>query len=277
MKISIITIGLNNKNGYEATLASIAKQSYEQYELIIVDGGSTDGSLETIRRFSKHISILISEKDKGIFNAMNKGISKASGEFCLFLNSGDTFHNADVLQQCVNRLSDADFYSGHLQRFNKKKHWVNHAPRQITAAFLAQKALSHPSTFIRTQILKERPYNENLKIVADWEEMVYELLLNGRSYQQLDLIISDFNVEGISSSSKHQCLQAQERAQVLSAFFTAPVRQALIGSCKFDRRILYALTKEDKWKRDLKILRNVLKCMPKDLFRHCFNFLNKSQ
>lgn len=269
MKISIITIGLNNKNEYEKTLSSIVAQTNNDYELIVVDGSSTDGSLDTIKSFSSHISHLISEKDSGIYNAMNKGIKKASGDYCLFLNSGDTFHDTNVLQRVHNELSDADFYSGHIQRFNAKKRWVNKAPKHITAYYLIQKALHHPATFIRTQLLKERPYDENYKIVADWEEMVYELLLRNRSYQQLDFIISDFNTEGISSNPNYKNLLAKERSQVLRELFTPRIVEALSGTNKFERRILYALSKENKWKRNIKILRNVLKAIPKD-FSHLF-------
>lgn len=270
MTVSIITIGLNNEYGYRMTLSSIIKQTCKDYELIVVDGGSTDGSLEIIQSFSSYISHLISEKDRGIYHAMNKGIKCASGKYCLFLNSGDTFHDADVLGRVCDNLSGADFYSGHLQRFNKRKCWINYSPKRVTAYFLAQKALYHPSTFIRTQLLKERPYNEELKIVADWEEMVYELLLRNRTYKQLDFIVSDFNTEGVSSNAGYQELQNKERSQVLHALFTPLVVDALLGASKFEQRILYALTKEKRWKRDLKMLRNLLKVIPVDFFHYIF-------
>ena len=228
MTVSIITIGLNNEYGYRMTLSSIIKQTCKDYELIVVDEGSTDGSLEIIQSFSSYISHLISEKDRGIYHAMNKGIKCASGKYCLFLNSGDTFHDADVLGRVCDNLSGADFYSGHLQRFNKRKCWINYSPKRVTAYFLAQKALYHPS------------------------------------------MVSDFNTEGVSSNAGYQELQNKERSQVLHALFTPLVVDALLGASKFEQRILYALTKEKKWKRDLKMLRNLLKVIPVDFFHYIF-------
>ena len=103
MKLSIITINLNNKNGLSETISSVIAQTFTDYEYIIIDGQSTDGSLEVIKQNANHINQWISENDHGIYNAMNKGLNLAKGEYCLFLNSGDSLYDSDVLQVLYRR------------------------------------------------------------------------------------------------------------------------------------------------------------------------------
>ena len=98
MKLSIITINYNNARGLERTIKSVICQTFTNYEYIIVDGGSTDGSLEVINKYADHISKWVSEPDEGIYNAMNKGTRMASGEYFNYMNSGDCFCDAHVLE-----------------------------------------------------------------------------------------------------------------------------------------------------------------------------------
>lgn len=99
MRISIITVNFNNKDGLERTIKSVISQKPELYEYIIIDGGSTDGSVDVIKKHSQHIHYWVSEKDNGIYHAMNKGIAVATGDYCNFLNSGDTYHDSYVLSR----------------------------------------------------------------------------------------------------------------------------------------------------------------------------------
>ena len=92
-KISVITINYNNKSGLEKTIQSVISQTYFELEYIIIDGGSSDGSIDVIKKYENKIDYWISEQDKGIYNAMNKGIAQAHGEYCNFMNSGDCFHD----------------------------------------------------------------------------------------------------------------------------------------------------------------------------------------
>ncbi len=91
MKLSIITVNLNNKDGLQKTIDSVISQTFKDFEWIVIDGGSTDGSKELIEKYSDYISYWVSEPDKGIYNAMNKGIKVAKGDYLEFLNSGDIF------------------------------------------------------------------------------------------------------------------------------------------------------------------------------------------
>ena len=113
-QISIITINYNNASGLEKTIRSVVEQTYNEYEYIIIDGASSDKSKEVIQEYQRYIDFWCSEKDSGIYNAMNKGIQKASGEYLLFLNSGDVLNNSAVLADIHGFLSGEDFVYGDL-------------------------------------------------------------------------------------------------------------------------------------------------------------------
>ena len=106
-KLSIITVNLNNREGLRKTAESVVSQTYKDYEWIVIDGGSTDGSKELIEQYAEHISYWVSEPDKGIYNAMNKGIRQAHGEYFLFLNSGDSLCDDDIVESfCVGNFKE---------------------------------------------------------------------------------------------------------------------------------------------------------------------------
>lgn len=265
-KVSIITIGRNNREGYARTLESVVTQTCHDYEWIVIDGASTDGSVELLRGHEAEITRLVSEPDTGIFNAMNKGIALARGEYCNFMNSGDAFHAPDVLERVVPRLQGKDFYVGHQVSPNgRPAYWP--APREVRAYALVNKCMSHQSSFIRTELLKARPYREDLRILSDWEEMVYELLVRNASYERLDFVVSDFDKTGISSDRRFAALYYEEWERVLADHFPPRIVESLTETSKFQRKVRYALEKENLAERDWKILRNVLKALPGDLWK----------
>ena len=109
-KLSIITVNLNNKAGLQKTIESVFSQTFTDYEYLVIDGGSEDGSKELIKKYENKFVYWVSEKDKGIFNAMNKGILKASGEYLLFLNSGDYFYDSAVLDDVFDKAASTDIH-----------------------------------------------------------------------------------------------------------------------------------------------------------------------
>ena len=119
MKFSIITINYNNVEGLRNTIKSVVNQTYTDYEFIIIDGGSTDGSVEVIKEYANIITYWVSEPDKGIYNAMNKGIEVANGEYLNFMNSGDCFYNNDVLQKVADYHLEKDMIVGHDYHYNE--------------------------------------------------------------------------------------------------------------------------------------------------------------
>ena len=215
MKLSIITINWNNREGLEKTLRSVADQTCQDFEYIVVDGGSTDGSAELLSNPEFRISKWVSEKDSGIYNAMNKGIRMASGEYLLFLNSGDLLHDTGVAAHVLPLLSGEDLITGKMLFSGQDRYAQAQAP--LTLLSLYQGFLSHPATFIRRQLLLDTPYDESLRIVSDWKFFLQAIVLQGCSYRIIDLPISEFDTNGISCSNRE--LRQQERDRVLRELF----------------------------------------------------------
>lgn len=227
--LSIITVCYNDKQGFERTLQSVQAQSCRSFEYIVIDGASTDGSTELLKEYAEVVDYGISEADTGIYNAMNKGIRRAHGEYCLFLNAGDTLFAEDTIEKALPHLNGADIISGHtLCVFDdgRTSTWraVNHATTQLMMIY----SLSHQATFIRTALLKERPYREDLRIVSDWEQMLYELIIRNRSYKQLDQYVCRFAQGGVSSGKPQQ--RDEERKKVLDAYFPKAVQRDIVHS-----------------------------------------------
>ncbi|MDY4568301.1 MAG: glycosyltransferase family 2 protein [Alloprevotella sp.] len=272
MKISVITINYNDRDGLAKTMESVLSQTARlgvDYEYIVVDGGSSDGSAEVMAQYADKLAYGVSEPDGGIFNAMNKGIKAASGDYLNFMNAGDYFAAPDVLERVVKKLDGKDFYIGHQQNLKPHAHLIK-APRRISACSLVVQPLPHQATFIRSVLLKARGYNEQFKVIADWEQMVVEFLVNNRTYEQLDFVVACFDTTGLSARAGHDGRYEEERQRMLRETFSPRIIEVLVGRSRFDAKVRYALDKPNLWQRDLKILRNLLKVMPRDLWHRLF-------
>lgn len=203
MKLSIITINFNDAQGLEKTIQSVINQTYKDFEYIIVDGASTDGSVDVIKKYSDRLTQWVSEPDTGIYNAMNKGTRMASGEYCLYLNSGDFLAGNDVLEKAFNHKFTEDIVSFGLILFNNKQSWLQLPPNDISLFTFTNGSLPHPSTLIKKEILDMvGGYIETYKIVSDWCFFIEALIVNQCSYKVYDLPLSKFNCYGISSTSE---------------------------------------------------------------------------
>ena len=221
MKISVITINLNNRSGLEQTVASVISQDFRQFEYIIIDGGSIDGSKEFIKMQDEKIDYFISEPDNGIYSAMNKGIQKATGDYCLFVNSGDVLYNSQVISDIAkyNLVDDIITGNAYVKSGHKKLQLVN-APENISFYTFFIHTLLHQATLIRTSLFKVvGNYNENLRIVADWEFFIKALFLHHSSYKSIDLTISVFDNSGISSRTENFHVSLREREDTLHRYF----------------------------------------------------------
>lgn len=214
MKLSIITINFNNRDGLRKTIESVVNQTWQEFEYIIIDGGSTDGSVEVIKEYADHIDYWVSEPDKGIYNAMNKGIDKATGEYCLFMNSGDWLYSNDILQTINNELCDIDIISGDMQYTTG---YTKLSPSTISFRFLYTNSLPHQSSFIRTELLKNNPYDEKYKVISDWIFFIKTLIIQEGSYKHVNVIISLFDTSGISETNLS--LNIKERKKYLCSKF----------------------------------------------------------
>lgn len=200
-RISIITINYNDVEGLNRTMRSVFSQSCNMFEFIVIDGGSSDGSKDCIEKNQNKIDYWVSEPDHGIYHAMNKGIKAATGEYLLFLNSGDELYDDSVIEKCLPHCEDKiTCLSGNIAFFdgNKERYTKDH-PEKMTFSFATSRIISHQATFIRKEaFLKYGMYNENNKIVSDSEFFFKIIALNGESYKSLDVKIAKFYFGGIS-------------------------------------------------------------------------------
>lgn len=221
-RLSIITINLNNRSGLEKTIRSVLYQTFRDYEFIIIDGGSVDGSTDVLNENEDRIDYWVSEKDNGIYHAMNKGIRHAKGDYCLFLNSGDWLVNNSVLQDCFKITFHEDFvYGTQLIESDEefKKDICLDLP-YITFFSMKKSHLPHQSMFIK-RILFETIgyYNEKNKIISDWEFLMKGLFVYGCSIKRIPVEICVYDTFGISSISDTIELQRKERRAFLENQF----------------------------------------------------------
>lgn len=217
-KVSIITISYNNRCGLQRTIESVLKQDYKDYEYIIIDGGSSDGSTELIKSFSDKITYWVSEPDKGVYNGMNKGIAVAEGEYLHFLNSGDIYFAGNVLSKIFSKEYNIPLlrtiqicdYGTHKDR------WENLGNRDVTLYDMYINTMLHQATFIRRDLfVKYGLYDESLKIVADWK-FFFKTILGGERTVFLEIESIIFEMDGISTNPTHGDLHLSERKLVLS-------------------------------------------------------------
>lgn len=199
IKISIITVNLNNKDGLKKTIESVINQTFfDNVEYIIIDGGSTDGSAELIEQYKDKLLYYVSEKDNGIYDAMNKGVEKANGEYCIFLNSGDRLYSNNVISEVLPQLNNDIVYGDLLINEKNVKKYVDILPKN----YFNYESLPHPASFIKTELLKKNKYNTDYKIISDWiffKEMIFE---HNKTYKHINTVVSNFNLGGVSSNLK---------------------------------------------------------------------------
>ena len=209
MKLSVITINYNNKEGLLRTAESILAQTWREFEWIIIDGGSTDGSKEIIENFTADSKSIItywcSEKDDGIYNAMNKGVMHANGEYCQLLNSGDSYYSPTSLEELMKSGLNADIVVGNTIFSNGELFIV---PEKVTLEYFIHASLRHPSSFTKRQLLLDN---------SDMKFFLTSIIIRGASYEKKDMVITRFELDGISSKMIE--LKKQERIDVLNSLF----------------------------------------------------------
>ena len=202
MKLSIITINLNNAQGLRKTIESVVSQTFTNFEYIVIDGNSTDGSVDIIKQYADKITYWISEPDTGIYNAMNKGILKAQGEYCLFLNSGDSLVDNSVLEKVFAIPFFEDIVYGNVNLIGENIRIAKKYPNEWTLRLFFDESLPHTASFIKRDLFFEIAlYNESYRIISDWEFFVLAIIIHQKSYKHLPVFVSDFALIGLSSTS----------------------------------------------------------------------------
>ena len=214
IKLSIITINYNNKAGLQKTIDSVITQTFKDFEWIIIDGDSTDGSKELIEQYSQHITYWVSEPDNGIYHAMNKGILFAQGEYLLFLNSGDWLIGTNIVEQAFPFMNNVDFVYGALQMVNKDGNiriW-DIPIDSVTGELFLNSTMPHPATFIKKEkLLQYGGYDESYKIAADWKFFMDAILFGNSSFKKMPFVVSVFSEDGISSTQVTQVKLERQR------------------------------------------------------------------
>jgi len=222
-KISIITVNYNDKNGLQKTINSVLSQTFQDFEFVIMDGGSTDGSADLIEKYKDRIDVAVSEKDSGVFNAMNKAIKMATGEFVIFMNGGDIFYNEKVLEEVIPILNaDADIYYGDNYKESPGSKRLKTYPERLDFSFFYTSSINHQSTFIRRSLFDRYfYYNESYKIASDWEFFVYTICHENVPYQYLKKTIAIYDFTGISSNPKSSEQFIKEKSLTFQKYFPA--------------------------------------------------------
>jgi len=206
--VTIVTVVFNDVNHIEDTILDVLHQSYNDIEYIVIDGGSTDGTIEVIEKYSDGVDCWLSEKDKGIYDAMNKGVLLAKGEFINFMNSGDSFFCRDTVKNVINsiyikNLDSVDvIYGGHqVKTLNGMKN-VN--PGEIYNIYRGSQ-FCHQSVFISTEFHRNHKYNISNRIAADFE-FFYRAVKSNRNFLRIDEVVSSILPGGISDLNRVEAL-----------------------------------------------------------------------
>lgn len=212
MKLSIITINWNNREGLRQTMDNVLSQTArDQFEYVVVDGGADDGSGEMLEKeYDGKLDKWTSLPIKPIYRKMNMGVQMATGDYCLFLNSGDALNDPDVVKDVLPHLDgNHDMVIGTI--FEGKSR--TRVPDVITYLWMYKASIPHSAAFIRRELLLQRLYDENLVIVSDWKFFLQTLILDNASYKLIDRDISYFDQTGISSTRPLKV--EEERRKVL--------------------------------------------------------------
>ena len=231
MILSIITINRNNAAGLKKTMRSVAEQIGGDFEYVVIDGASTDGSVEVIRSFEDSLGERlkwISEPDKGIYNAMNKGIGMATGDYLQFLNGGDSLVSDEITMRMTEALKNKEYpsilYGNMLKDMPGGKAMRDRcfAGRDISFLGFYTGSLNHSSAYIRRSLFdRYGVYDEGFKIVSDWKWFLQAIILGGEKPVYVDMDVTLFDMNGISEKNKE--LDKTERRRVLNELIPSTI------------------------------------------------------
>jgi len=238
MRLSIVTINRNNAAGLEKTMRSVAAQTYKEFEYIVVDGASTDDSVDVIRKLEPGFAHLkwVSEPDSGIYNAMNKGIRMASGDYIQILNSADCLAAPDVTERmffALEKTCDPSILYGNMVKcFPDGRLLVDKsfAGQEITMLGMYAGTLNHDPAYIRRDLFEKYGYyDESLKIVSDWKWYVQALIFGNEKPKYVDLDVTLFDMTGISEVNMD--LRYAEKRQELERLLPQSILSDYVNWC----------------------------------------------
>lgn len=202
-KITVVTVARNVCQALRQTMDSVLQQDYENVEYIVVDGASTDGTVSMLESVDCPYLKWISEPDSGIYNAMNKAIGMATGEYVIFMNAGDLFASDDVLSRVFEKPEQADIIYGHVEKKDKQGVWqVKKAeqPHNSHRMFFC-----HQSCFVRRELLQRYCFDERYRYSADFK-LIKTLFLAGHTFVLKDVVVARFDTNGVSNTRRSEGL-----------------------------------------------------------------------
>jgi glycosyltransferase involved in cell wall biosynthesis len=220
--ITVITVVYNDVASIGKTISNVINQTYKNIEYIVIDGGSSDGTVDVIRKYENRISFWSSEADRGIYDAMNKGVSRANGEWVIFLNAGDTFCHNGILSE-IGFNPEYDVIYGKTNVIHKNGNYVL-SPRPVK--YLSKRMIfCHQSVFVKRNLLLAYPFDLKYKIASDYN-LFYTLYTHNCKFQQEDRCIADFDAEeGVSARSAVRLLKENLSINKnFNAYITALIR-----------------------------------------------------
>lgn len=217
IKISIITIVFNGESEIEKTIKSVINQTYNNIEYILIDGASKDSTMSIVKKYKDYFSTIISEPDKGIYNAMNKGLSHVTGDYVIFANSGDLIASDNVLEQVVTHINACstlpDLIYGNYAEINNNiigNEIQSYGHQRVWYGMFA----SHQSMFYNIELIKKQniTFDESYKIAADYK-FTMQTIVNGKHFLKVPICISLFDTSGISCNNMDKGLYEADRAR----------------------------------------------------------------
>ena len=248
IQFSIITVCLNAGQGLLDTVARTLSQTYENFEIIVKDGGSEDGSLEKLPKDAR--IRVVTRRDTGIYDAMNQGIAEARGDYLIFMNCGDWFYSPDVLQSIAEGIGEQrePLYYG--KCFDRMTGQVRAYPKQLTRMTCYRTMICHQATIYRADVLKQRPYDLSYRILADREMLWYLVCEKKVEPKYLDTVIADYQGGGESADQKHIQRNRADQQRLLDTYYPKgeQIKYRLMMALTF-QKLRVSLSKSPKFSK----------------------------
>lgn len=248
LRFSIITVCLNAGQSLLDTVERTLGQTYEHFEIIVKDGGSTDGSIEKLP--SDPRIRVVTRQDTGIYDAMNQGIEEAAGDYLIFMNCGDWFYSPEVLQVVADGIGETrePLYYG--KCFDRMTGQIRAYPRQLTRMTCYRTMICHQATVYRADVLKQRPYDLSYRILADRETLWYLVCEKKVEPKYLDTVIADYQGGGESASEKYVERNRADQQRLLDTYYPKgeQLKYKLIMALTF-QKLRVALSKSPRYSK----------------------------
>jgi glycosyltransferase involved in cell wall biosynthesis len=243
VKISVITVAYNEAATIEATLMSVLEQTYRPIEYIVIDGGSDDGTADIIRKYQDRLAYWVSEPDEGIYDAMNKGIRVAHGDYLNFMNSGDCFYSKKTVEEVVAQIHGEDFVAGIAANMKEEhskpySYWMPVRQHFSLGEILCGGLVNHQSSFISRRLFEKNQYDVQCGLIADEAFFVQTVGRDGASYKPLKVVVCKYNAEGRSEDPSEEDRIVQTRMDYLKKIFP---RQLADGGTAYKKTLAFLL------------------------------------